>query len=570
MASIKERAAALKLAEKLRNRPQVRGLIVKAPQSPTLGSNLVSHLRSSLKVRRCRVYLVSHNDCFLGSEAVDAVVDYIGSDKSFEGATTCRDKVVNVCQALLDCNVFEAVGTKVFGKDKRKAEFQDSKCALYRFVHEDAPSVEDLEKGVLASSIQKLFFCSPSDREGEQMSPSGPKCLIPTPVKFSQTSPKVSQLGSPVSPSLPMETRVENFSLSPNRVQTHSDLPQTVVDEVWQEQTLLRLLNLVELPILEGVLQMSQISSCSAPSPPMTHNNPDLIYGSNHLDRQILKAFRDSQEDEWLRAALDCLDFLPDQPVVKLSRELPLLFPQDHHTEQADGNAPGNKCLSESGKAYCKLLLYGILVGHYSNTDRPPLLPEQMTDVYSAITDLLVNAKLGKALEVLQLCLKLLPPRCRKELCQILTFMTVAADAHEIKLDKEMENKLAVKKSFSRAILNSKVLSKEREDLMIVFMLSNVKEIFKIPGALHKVVSDKLAGLVQAKQPDVTGLQVSNKTYSGMSKTTTDQELWSLLHFIQLDANISSKERKHRLRQFYQAHPEIFNKYFGESAVNLL
>ena len=35
------------------------------------------------------------------------------------------------------------------------------------------------------------------------------------------------------------------------------------------------------------------------------------------------------REDEWLCAALDCLDFLPDQPVVELSRELPHYFPQD-------------------------------------------------------------------------------------------------------------------------------------------------------------------------------------------------------------------------------------------------
>lgn len=43
-----------------------------------------------------------------------------------------RDKVVCVCQALLECNVFEAVETKVFGKNKRRDVFQDSKNALYR------------------------------------------------------------------------------------------------------------------------------------------------------------------------------------------------------------------------------------------------------------------------------------------------------------------------------------------------------------------------------------------------------------------------------------------------------
>ena len=44
-----------------------------------------------------------------------------------------RDKVMCVCQALLECNVFEAVGTKVFGKNKKRDVFQDSKSALYRF-----------------------------------------------------------------------------------------------------------------------------------------------------------------------------------------------------------------------------------------------------------------------------------------------------------------------------------------------------------------------------------------------------------------------------------------------------
>lgn len=71
--------------------------------------------------------------------------------------------------------------------------------------------------------------------------------------------------------------------------------PPTVVDEVWREQTLLRLLNLVELPLLEGLLQCSQAPSSAPRSNTLAHSNPDLIYSSNHLDRQILKAFRDSQ-----------------------------------------------------------------------------------------------------------------------------------------------------------------------------------------------------------------------------------------------------------------------------------
>lgn len=40
-----------------------------------------------------------------------------------------------------------------------------------------------------------------------------------------------------------------------------------------------------------------------------------------------------------------------------------------------------------------------------------------------------------------------------------------------------------VKKSFSKAIINNKSLSNDKEDLMVVFMLSNIKDIFKVKGS---------------------------------------------------------------------------------------
>nr|XP_033491433.1 DEP domain-containing protein 7-like [Epinephelus lanceolatus] len=491
MASIKERAAALHLAEKLCVRPQAHGVTSKPVQSSSMWSGLISHLRSSVTVKRRRVHLKSHGDCFLGSEAVDVVAEHISC--VFEGADVSRDKVVCVCQALLDCNVFEAVGTKVFGKDKKQDLFQDSKSALYRFVGESFPSVDKLERGVLVKGIQTLFCSAPSDRQEEQTCPTGSHVQTSSPVRCTQTSIESNQLDTPAAASLSLEPLVS--SVSPSRMQTHTVLPQSLVDEVWQEQTLLRLLNLVELPLLEGVLQCSQTPSSPPPLNPLAHSNPDLIYSSNHLDRKILKAFRDSQEDAWLCAALDCLDFLPDQPVVALSRELP--FPQDQdscqqvpaggRSQDGDNNSDEQPGLSNSGLAQCKILLYRTLVKHYSHTDRPPLLPHHMTDIYTAITDLL-------------------------DIC--------------------------------------------------------------IPGALHKGVSDKLASLAHEKQPDVTGStfcqQVPSRTFADSTKKTTNQELWALLRSIHLDTKVSAKERKRLLRQFYQAHPEIFNQYFGESAVNVL
>ncbi|GAA6227738.1 DEP domain-containing protein 7-like isoform X2 [Lates japonicus] len=578
MASIRERAAVLNLEEKLCVRPQARGVASQPVglQSFSLWSGLISHLRSSVRVKCRRVHLKFHNNCFLGSEAVDVLTEHIIHVKGLEGTSVSRDKVVCVCQVLLDCNVFEAVGTNVFGKDKKLDAFQDSKSSLYRFLNMHMPSVDELERGILVNRIQQLFCSAPSDRQKEQTCSTETHFQMSTPVIFTQASTKANQLDTPVTASLSLEAVVDNLSLSPSRVQIDSVLPQSLVDEVWQEQTLLRLLHLVELPLLEGVLQCSQTPSPTPSSHLLAHSNLDLIYSSNHLDRQILKALRETQKDEWLCAALDCLDFLSDQPVVELSRDLPYCFRQDQGScdqVQAGYNSDEPR-LSQSGLAQCKLLLYRTLVKHYSYTDRPPLLPQCMTDVYAAIAELLVNAKLDKALEALQLCLKLLPPSCRDELRRLLTFIALAADPQGIKLDKEMENRLAVKRSFFRAIIHSKALSKEKEDLIAVFMLSNIKEIFKIPGALHKVVSDKLASLVQGKQLDVTGSlscqQVSSRTCTDSTKKTTKQELWALLNSIRMDPKISAKEKKRLLRQFYQAHPDIFNQYFGDSAVNVL
>lgn len=51
---------------------------------------------------------------------------------------------------------------------------------------------------------------------------------------------------------------------------------------------------------------------------------------SSHLQWWYLVFDLFPRKDEWLGAALDCLVFLPDLPVVELSRELPHCFLLDH------------------------------------------------------------------------------------------------------------------------------------------------------------------------------------------------------------------------------------------------
>lgn len=72
--------------------------------------------------------------------------------------------------------------------------------------------------------------------------------------------------------------------------------------------------------------------------------------------------------DAWLSAAVDCLEFLPDQLVVEVSRGLA-------------------KCPEET--AQYKRLLYSILIQHYGQTDYPPLFSNHVFDIHGGISELL-------------------------------------------------------------------------------------------------------------------------------------------------------------------------------------
>lgn len=95
-------------------------------------SSIINTLQTQVEVKKRRHHLKRHNDCFVGSEAVDVVFSHLIQHKYFGDVDIPRAKVVRVCQALMDYKVFEPVPTKVFGKDK-KPTFEDSSCSLYRF-----------------------------------------------------------------------------------------------------------------------------------------------------------------------------------------------------------------------------------------------------------------------------------------------------------------------------------------------------------------------------------------------------------------------------------------------------
>ncbi|XP_036390544.1 DEP domain-containing protein 7-like [Megalops cyprinoides] len=522
MATVKEMAAALNLSGTFLHPPPVDCRMASEPFRATyIWSSIINNLQTRVEVKRRRHNLKSHNDCFLGSEAVDVILEHIVQHKFFGELEIPRAKVVRVCQNLMDCKVFEPVGTKVFRKEKR-ATFEDSNVSLYRFLNTQNTSTNSLETGSDTPGIQRTIYNTPCRRRDE---PIYANC---TPARIDMS----------------LEHLLGDLNVNPTNA-----LSKTRVDEVWREQALLRLLKLIDLPMLDTLLE-----GLESHQPPLHSMDSDfnLLYTRNYLDREVLKAFSASQEDRWLSAAVDCLEFLPDQLVVEVSSGLPSWTDDPQQ---------------------CKRLLFSALTKHYSQPKFPPLLTNHMFDIHSGITELIVNGKLERALEALQLCLRLLPPHNREELRRLLCFMAVAAKPQEIKLHKEIENRMAVKRAFTRAIVHSKHLAKGKVDLLVLLLLDNHSEVFKIPGALHKLVSDKLVSILHGKDSDLITdapycQQLPNKSYKEVVKNTTKEELLVLLRSIHENPKLSSKEKKRLLEQFYKGHPEIFVQYFWDQNTN--
>ncbi|XP_026025881.1 DEP domain-containing protein 7 [Astatotilapia calliptera] len=501
-------------------------------------TSIISNLHTRVEVKRRRHNLKSYHDCFLGSEAVDVVLAHITLNRFFGDEAVPRYKAVKLCQALMDSRVFEPVGIKVFGKEKKKTTFEDSSFSLYRFLSPENNSSSTLTgTNSLSTNTIESGYDSPSiERNTKGYSPLRER-------KEAQTTDKS------------LEDVLGNLNLSstitPQMI--NLGLSQELVDEVWHQQAVFRLLQLIELPLLESLLEGKETSRRALHG---MDSDPDLLYTSSYLDREVLKAFSEAQADEWMSGAVDCLEFLPDDLVVEISRGLA---------------ACGDDLIR------CKRLLYQVLTKHYGHTQQPPLLSNQIFDIHCGISELLVNGKREQAVEALQLSLKLQDSRSREELRRLLRFMSVAAKPEEVKLHKEIENRMAVKRSFSRAIVYSRRLAKGKVDLMVLFMMDNHCDLFKIPVSLHKMVSDRITNIVKGKDPDMlTGsaysTRVSTEVYSQNARKTTKEELVSLLRTVHESPTLSDKEKRRLLGQFYKGHPEIFVQYFGNklSSINML
>ncbi|XP_030334458.1 DEP domain-containing protein 4 isoform X1 [Strigops habroptila] len=495
-------------------------------QATQLWNSIIHALHSQVEIKRRRQHLRTYKNCFTGSNAVDVVLSHLMQSMYLSCNDISRLKGVRVCQALMDHKVFEPIGAKLYlFKNEKETEFEDTNTSLYKFVN---------------TSLTPLL--PRKNKDSESLS-SEQICKQKTKRRSNRTKSETT-VSSPLALDVADKKRVEELLKSIN---VHASLPpkimvnepthllsKRVIEDVWKQQTLLRLLQLIDVPLLEDIL----VSSVKT-KPDGFGKEEDLIISNTFLDREITSSLNLPELDKWLYAAIECLEYFPDQFIVMVSQQLP--------------QSTNKPC---SLNMY-KKILFDTIIKYYSQK-KDSLLDTQDLDIHSGIIDLIEKGKTDQALEASQLYLKLLAPNIQEELHRLLTFIAIASESDSYKLQKQFENRLVIIKTCTKFILQSKTLSKPQAELLTQFLMDNHSDLFKTPLTLLELTSRRLESLLEGQDPDTSSgftfcQRVTTKEYEEQ-KQQTNQYLLALVREMDNDLTIPLKQKKKLVKEFRKYH----------------
>ncbi|RMC03239.1 hypothetical protein DUI87_20433 [Hirundo rustica rustica] len=255
------------------------------------------------------------------------------------------------------------------------------------------------------------------------------------------------------------------------------------------------------------------------------------------------KTKRCSKLDRWLYAAIECLEYFPDQFLVMVSQQLP----------QSTNNP--------SGLNTYKKILFDIIIKYYSQK-KDSLLATQDFDIHSGIIELIEKGKTDQALEALQLYLKLLAPNVSEELHRLLTFLAIASESEGYRLQKQFENRFVIIKTCTKFILQNRTLSKPQAELLTQFLMDNHSELFKAPLTLLELTSRRLESLLEGQDPDINSgftfcQRITPKEYEDQ-KQQTNQYLLALIQEMDNDPTVPSKQKKKLIKEFRKYHSFVY------------
>ncbi|XP_053572977.1 DEP domain-containing protein 4 [Bombina bombina] len=483
-------------------------------QATQLWNSIIEALKSQVEVKNRRQHLRTYANCFTGSDAVDVVLCHLMQNMYLSSLDISRTKGVHLCQALMDHKVFEPVSMKLF-KTENEQIFEDSGNHFYRF---------------LQSSVTIDFIPDEKNTELRRLSRSGCSSTICNPSALGSQDEKLTKLLKGICDHPNAQQDVE---LCKTRTISQKD-----IENLWKQQIMLRLLQLIHIPFLEDILE----------SPAKTEQRKhfsDLIVSNTFLDREVLQMLSLPKLDRWLAAAVECLEYFPDQQIVMLSQQLPQSYSQDEDLH------------------LCKKMLFEVIAKYYAQ-ERDPFLDNKHLTILTGIVELLDSGRKAHGLEAVQLYLRLLVPKAREELRRLLTFLAIASEADGYKLQKQFVNKIVVIKTFTKVVIHSPSISKAQSEEFALFLLENYCELFKTPLPLLDLISTKLRSLQNGIDPDaISGFtfcqRLTLKEYESQRYYYTIGELKHLIKILQISSSLPEKKKKKLMKEFQKYHPAATN-----------
>ncbi|KAM4782596.1 DEP domain-containing protein 4 isoform 3-T3 [Cyanocitta cristata] len=476
-------------------------------QATQLWNSIIHALHNQVEIKRRRQHLKTYRNCFTGSNAVDVVLSHLMQSMYLSCNDISRLKGVRVCQALMDHKVFEPVGAKLYlFKNGKETEFEDTDTSLYRFVN---------------SSLDSLL--PRKNKDDESFSPEQ-ICKQKT-KRCSNRTKWDTTLSNPLALEVADKKRVEELLQS---IYIHSSSPPKIMVN---EPT--RLLSKGEDILVSSVKTKSDSFG----------KEEDMIISNTFLDREVTCSLNLPELDRWLYAAIECLEYFPDQFLVMVSQQLP----------QSTNNP-------SSLNTY-KKILFDVIMKYYSQK-KDSLLATQDLDIHLGIIELIEKGKTDQALEALQLYLKLLAPNISEELHRLLTFLAIASESHGYRLQKQFENRFVIIKTCTKFILQNRTLSKPQAELLTQFLMDNHSELFKAPLTLLELTSRRLQSLLEGQDPDINSgftfcQRITPKEYEDQ-KQQTNQHLLALIQEMDNDPTVPSKQKKKLIKEFQKYHSLVY------------
>uniref|UniRef100_A0A8C5PBI7 DEP domain-containing protein 1B n=1 Tax=Leptobrachium leishanense TaxID=445787 RepID=A0A8C5PBI7_9ANUR len=473
-----------------------------------LWNETIELFRAGMPRKRHRVHFKTYDNCFAASDAVDFLHELLQCNQNF-GPEVTRSQTIQLLKKFQKNHVIEDVKGR-WGKE----DFEDNN-SLYRF-----PPTSPLKPYPKRPPYSTAPIPFPHWGEKEPVMPGR------VPVK-------------PVLTNSEMWYKRHSIAIGEVpvcRLVYRRELTAADVEELWKSRALLHLQKILGLDSLNDVMEAKSV------------DGKHLVHNVYNINKQNIVLLEDRSKElpHWLLSAMKCMANWPN--CSDLKQPMYLGFEKDVFKTIADH--------------------YGFL--------QEPLLTFRLFDVFVNVLGLLHKRLV--AIEALQICCLLLPPENRRKLQLLMRMMA------RISLNREMPplcdtigNRALMVQTFSRCILRSK----EEADLgellstkLVTFMMDNSQDILTIPISLKSAVEDYLGHQrrVQIKyqgadtdttfQHHFTRTHVPTHQYGYQNVNPSQDPVKILLEDIVSNNQLTSKEKKKRLKQFQRSHPDVYKERF--------